>query len=134
MDKVTRFGISLPADVLKEYDEVIQRNGYSNRSKAILDLVRSYIKEETSGNKNGHVLEIKYNHRNIKNISEVGNSYPCTVTSSYNVHLDLNFSLMIINLYGEEQLIKKIIGKYQNLGSSEDITIIDVSNPNHRES
>lgn len=127
MEKVTRFGISLPVDVLKKYDEIIKRNGYSNRSKAILDLIREYIKTETVVEKKNYVLGIRYNHRNLMDISEIENSYPCTIISSYNLHLDLNNSFKVLTLYGEEKQLNKIINKYKDLGTKSDISVMDMS-------
>lgn len=116
MENVTRFGISLPMDVLKEYDEIIKKKGYSNRSKAIQDLVREFIKKETTGKKVNHVIAVRYNHRHIKDISEIENNYPCTVISSLNFHLDLNNSYKILTLYGDQEQADKIVGKYKELG------------------
>jgi CopG family transcriptional regulator, nickel-responsive regulator len=122
MEKVTRFGISLPIGILTEFDRIIKNKGYSNRSKAILDLVRDYIKRETTPQSEILVLGIRYNHRQIKNISEIENSYPCTVTSSFNQHLDLNNSFKIVTLSGEPEKIERIKAKYSSLGSDLQLT------------
>jgi len=41
MDKVTRIGISLEPELLKEFDELVSGKGYTNRSEAIRDIIRS---------------------------------------------------------------------------------------------
>lgn len=127
MKNITRFGISLPQDILQKYDGIIRKNGYSNRSKAILDLIRNYIKKETTEKKYHYILQIYYNHRHIKEISEIENSYPCTIKTSFNQHVDLNFSYKIITLFGEKKQIQKITEKYKKLGNSNDISVKVVS-------
>lgn len=55
MQKVTRFGVSVPTKLIKQFDEVIDRERYKNRSKAITELIRSKV-SETEFFKGSHVL------------------------------------------------------------------------------
>ncbi|MBA3071584.1 MAG: ribbon-helix-helix protein, CopG family, partial [Nitrospirae bacterium] len=44
---IIRFGISLDNALLKRFDSLIKRKGYSNRSEAVRDLIRdSLVMEE----------------------------------------------------------------------------------------
>ncbi|HOP09125.1 MAG TPA: ribbon-helix-helix protein, CopG family [Candidatus Methanofastidiosa archaeon] len=45
MQKVTRFGVSVPSKLIKEFDEIIDEEKYKNRSKAITELIRSKVSE-----------------------------------------------------------------------------------------
>ena len=45
MDKVTRFGVSLEPDLLKELDGLVKERGYANRSEGIRDLIRTALTE-----------------------------------------------------------------------------------------
>ncbi len=45
MSKVTRIGVTFPPELLKEFDEIIDKMGYESRSKAIQDAVRLYVSE-----------------------------------------------------------------------------------------
>ncbi|HBE01866.1 MAG TPA: hypothetical protein DC049_05250 [Spirochaetia bacterium] len=121
--KVTRFGVSIPKDILLQFDAVLKKNGYKKRSRAMLDLVREYIKSEKQKKKISAVFQIMYNHRTLSDISVTENSYPCTVSSSFNMHIDLNYSLKIVSLYGEKSVIEKLSGKYRSLGSARDINL-----------
>ncbi|NTV83480.1 MAG: ribbon-helix-helix protein, CopG family, partial [Bacteroidales bacterium] len=59
-----RFGVSIPAALIKKFDLLIRRKNYSNRSEAIRDLIRKELVEEeiqANGNVVG-VLHILYNH------------------------------------------------------------------------
>ncbi len=47
MSELIRFGVSLEKKLLEDFDRLIARKKYSNRSEAIRDLIRdSFVKEE----------------------------------------------------------------------------------------
>src|SRR6516225_2972459 len=46
MRDLTRTGVSIEDDLLKQFDSVIARRGYKNRSEAIRDLIRESLVEE----------------------------------------------------------------------------------------
>jgi CopG family nickel-responsive transcriptional regulator len=41
-----RFGVSMPEDLLKEFDRYIAQRNYQNRSEAIRDLIRDKLVEQ----------------------------------------------------------------------------------------
>ncbi|MFH1787767.1 MAG: nickel-responsive transcriptional regulator NikR [Candidatus Altiarchaeota archaeon] len=45
MDRATRFGISIPQSLSRQFDETIKELRYANRSKAIQDALNDFIKE-----------------------------------------------------------------------------------------
>lgn len=45
MQRVTRFGVSVPVSLIKKFDQVIEIEKYKNRSKAITELIRSKVSE-----------------------------------------------------------------------------------------
>lgn len=45
MDQVTRIGVSLEPELLKQFDEMISKKGYVSRSEALRDLVRDSLAE-----------------------------------------------------------------------------------------
>ena len=49
-DDLVRFSISVDWDLLKEFDDVIQKKGYENRSFAIRSILREFIYSEKSSN------------------------------------------------------------------------------------
>ena len=67
MSKITRIGVTFPPDLLKDFDEIIDKMGYESRSKAIQDAVRLFVterkwlKEEDSTPQTG-VLLMVYDH------------------------------------------------------------------------
>jgi len=42
-DKLERFGASMPAGLLEQFDSLVAKRGYGNRSEAIRDLVRDTL-------------------------------------------------------------------------------------------
>lgn len=45
MPKVTRIGVTFPPELLKDFDEIINKMGYESRSKAIQDAVRLFVSD-----------------------------------------------------------------------------------------
>ena len=43
MAKVTRISMSIPKELLNEFDEVLRDRGYQSRSKGIRDALKDYI-------------------------------------------------------------------------------------------
>ena len=65
MSNITRFGVSLDDDLLKQFDSLIQALGYGNRSEAIRDLIRKRLVEEEWKDEDAHtvgVLSLVFSH------------------------------------------------------------------------
>src|SRR5690554_6835007 len=45
MSELERFGVSMPADLLEQFDRAIEDAGYANRSEAMRDMARRYLIE-----------------------------------------------------------------------------------------
>ena len=114
MEKVTRFSISVDTELLKKYDSLLKKTGYSNRSEAIRDLIRErLIKEEWADPKKKvvGVLALVYDH-GTRELTEVLNQiqhrHVQDVIASLHVHLDVHNCLEIIVLKGPVKRVKKI--------------------------
>jgi len=46
MSDTVRFGVSLGLDLLDQFDTLINKMGYDNRSEAVRDLIRQKLTEE----------------------------------------------------------------------------------------
>ncbi|MBN2517569.1 MAG: nickel-responsive transcriptional regulator NikR [Candidatus Altiarchaeota archaeon] len=46
-EKVERFGVSLPKELLADLDHLVRERGYKNRSKALADCVRNQLFKES---------------------------------------------------------------------------------------
>ena len=65
MEKITRFGVSIESNLLKKFDKLINKIGYSNRSEAIRDLIRDRLVAEEwkeADKETVGILGLVYNH------------------------------------------------------------------------
>ena len=49
MERLARFGISIPEELLKTFDKYIERKHYANRSEAIRDLINQKCCKKLNG-------------------------------------------------------------------------------------
>ncbi|MEM4575973.1 MAG: nickel-responsive transcriptional regulator NikR [Candidatus Nezhaarchaeales archaeon] len=112
---VVRFGVSLPPDVAKEFDEVISKMGYKNRSKAILDAVKSFLAELkwTTGGSEKVVgsLSFLYDHE-VKGLedylTDVEHEFRHVITATLHIHVGDKICHKIIAIEGSAEDIKKL--------------------------
>jgi len=101
MEKLIRFGVSLPQELLRKFDKFIREKKYSNRSKAIADLIRQELikKEWEEGKEIAGAITLVYNHhkRYLSNkITDIQHDFQKIIISTQHIHLDHNNCLEII--------------------------------------
>ncbi|MEA1993886.1 MAG: nickel-responsive transcriptional regulator NikR [Euryarchaeota archaeon] len=112
MEKMTRFGVSIPPQLLKKFDELIDAKGYANRSEAIRDMVRDLIieKQEEKGNVVG-TITLLYDH-DVKGVMErltdLQHHRIDEIASTIHLHLDEHHCLEVIVVKGESQRVRKL--------------------------
>ena len=111
---VLRFGVSVPPELLREFDETIARMGY-DRSKAIQLAMRNFLTEymwkyEEEGVATG-TMTIIYDH-DVKGLEEtltdVQHLNRSIITSAMHVHLDEQNCLLVIAVKGEVKAIQNL--------------------------
>jgi CopG family nickel-responsive transcriptional regulator len=113
MSKLSRTGVSLDEDLLKEFDRLISRRGYENRSEAIRDLIRRALLEETVDSNKSVVgtLTLVYDHH-IPNLSEkltdVQHRAGAMILAATHVHLDHHYCLEVIIMKGKSKELQAI--------------------------
>lgn len=118
---VSRFSVSAPPELLKEFDESIARMGY-DRSKEIHLAMRNFLTEyrwkyEEEGVAAGTVT-ILYDHE-VKGLEErltdIQHLYRNMISSTMHIHLDERNCLMVIAVKGEikeiQNLAKELMSK-----------------------
>ena len=111
---ITRFGISLDEILLKRFDDLIRKKGYSNRSEAIRDLIRDgLVQEEWEGTTGETVgtITIVYSHekRELQDLlTRLQHLRHNLVISSMHIHLDEHNCLELIAVKGKGEDIKRI--------------------------
>lgn len=114
MNKVIRFGVSIDAKLLDQFDKTIEGKGYVNRSEAIRDLIRAMMVKEEASDPRAEVigaLTLIYSHevREIsERLNEVQHSNYRNIISTVHVHLDEHNCLEVLLLRGSSGVVKGI--------------------------
>jgi CopG family transcriptional regulator, nickel-responsive regulator len=117
MNKITRFGVSMEDNLLKQFDKLINRKGYTNRSEAVRDLVREKLVEESVHETKGEVfgaLVFIYDHHKReleKELSNLQHEYYKNIIATTHVHVDHDHCLEVILLRGNSEAVKHIANK-----------------------
>jgi len=109
-----RIGISLDEELLEQFDELINRRGYTNRSEAVRDLIREQLVEREWAQANRRsmgVVTLVYDHHSgdISNrLAHAQHDHYAQVVSTLHVHIDHDNCLEILILKGKTRDIEKL--------------------------
>ena len=113
MANLFRFGISLEKKLLDEFDALIERENYSNRSEAFRDLIRrKLVKEEWRGS--GEVvgaITLVYDHHKrelVNKLTDIQHDFQGAIISTQHIHLDHDNCLELIAVRGAPKNIGKL--------------------------
>ena len=114
MEQIIRFGVSIEPNLLTQFDDKIKKEGYTNRSEAIRDLIRkslvktkihnphqdaigtlTMIYDHHSGNLTTRLLEIQHNHHD-------------EILTTTHIHIDHYNCLEVLVLKGKIDRIQKL--------------------------
>jgi len=126
MSDTVRFGVSLGLDLLDQFDTLINKMGYDNRSEAVRDLIRQKLTEEqwqAPDRQTFAAVMLVYNHHKMSlpsRLTELQHDSLAKIIGSFHVHIDRHSCLEIIVMRGKGKDLRAL-GKL-NLGTStEDI-------------
>lgn len=116
MVKIVRLGITFPPELLDDFDNIIEKMGYKNRSKAIQDSVASFISEykylEKERGERVGVLSVLYDHT-AKGLEErlthIQHRFSTIIRATMHVHLDEKDCLQAIAVKGNTDEIRKLL-------------------------
>ena len=114
MAQVKRFGVSMEARLLTEFDRLIRRKGYKTRSEAIRDLVRQAIVEQEWEAEDAEVVgsvTIVYDHHAsdlVERLQDVQHHAHDLVICNTHVHLDERNCLENIVLKGRSVAVRRM--------------------------
>ncbi len=115
MTKIVRVGVTFPPDLLKDFDEIIHKMGYKNRSKAVQDAVRLFVSEkmwlhEEKGTQTG-VLMMLYDHE-VKelesSLTHIQHHYASIICSTMHIHLSERDCLEAIAVKGDAAEVRHL--------------------------
>ncbi len=119
MEKLARFGISIPEELLKAFDEYIERKHYANRSEAIRDLIRQkLVEEEWKESKEEVVGVITYLYDHHKReltdkLIEIQHNHYDKIITTQHIHVDHDRCLEAVLVKGKANEIKELADKIQ---------------------
>jgi len=113
-EEAVRFGVSMSSALLKSFDELLAKMGYSSRSEAIRDIIRNRLVEEEwkeTDRETVGTITLVYNHE-IRELTEILTSlqhqYYKQIISTMHIHLDEHNCLEVLVVKGKSSEIKKI--------------------------
>lgn len=112
MAKMTRFGVSLEEGLLEKFDAKIEAIGYRNRSAALRDLVRHFLKEGSEPKRKGTVYAVvtivmKVSCEEMKAFSDLKRVLSPLIKSSQVQFGKEEYFLDVSILFGEQAAIKE---------------------------
>jgi len=115
MTKITRIGITFPPELLKDFDDIIDKMGYESRSKAIQDAVRLFVSErkwlqEEDAIQTGVILMV-YDHdiRGLEsNLTDSQHHHHELISSTMHIHLGERDCLEVIAVKGKGSEIRHL--------------------------
>jgi CopG family nickel-responsive transcriptional regulator len=113
MAKLSRTGVSLEDNLLAEFDRLIAKRGYANRSEAFRDLIREALLSESVESNKPVVgtLTLVYDHHvpNLaQKLTEVQHRAGTMVLAATHVHLDHHYCLEVIIMKGRGKEIQAV--------------------------
>jgi CopG family nickel-responsive transcriptional regulator len=114
MEKVTRFSVSMEPRLLRAFDKRIEGAGYDSRSRAVADIVRSYLVDERWQDAGAEVVgtvTIVYDHhdRDIEQrLTEFQHSHHEAIACTTHVHLDHDDCLEVIVVRGKAAKVRAL--------------------------
>ncbi|MDR1979217.1 MAG: nickel-responsive transcriptional regulator NikR [Synergistaceae bacterium] len=125
-EKLVRFGVTVPENILAEFDLRLKQAGKDNRSDVIRQLIRSYITEERWQEEGGQVygtVTLMYDHHSScisKDLTSVQHDHGENIVCTTHVHVDRDTCLECVVLKGDASRIRAFVdslGKIKGLKS-----------------
>jgi len=114
MAELSRIGVAIDSDLLKKFDSLIEKRGYTNRSEAFRDLIRDELVEKAWEAPDKPVVgtvTIVYDHHvrllNEK-LTDLQHDYHPDSLSPLHGHLDHDHCLEVLVVKGKAATVKKI--------------------------
>jgi CopG family nickel-responsive transcriptional regulator len=114
MSDLRRFGVAIEGELLDQFDELMEKRGYTNRSEAFRDLARAELLKESAQEPNAIVVgtvTIVYDHH-VRILSEkltdLQHQHHKSIVSALHVHLDHDNCLEVLVLRGKAKDVEKI--------------------------
>jgi CopG family nickel-responsive transcriptional regulator len=131
MPRKERISLSVPKELLKEFDALSDSAGLPNRSKAVSEAMREFLSErkwdlakkgETPG-----VILLTYDHhaRGVNQaLTEVQHDYPDVINATMHIHLSKHTCLEVIAFKGEADRVRSLAKLLQSEKGVIDLKVV----------
>ncbi|MFW9907006.1 MAG: nickel-responsive transcriptional regulator NikR [Candidatus Thorarchaeota archaeon] len=129
-----RFGVSIPKDLLKHFDDLIEQKGYIGRSEAIRDAMRLFISKyewESSDVQGFASLNIVYEHkpRVMAELLKNQHNSEAEVISTLHTHIAKTHCFEIITIRGNGKGIQRLADRIGAIKGIEFLELFTFSLP-----
>jgi CopG family transcriptional regulator, nickel-responsive regulator len=114
MSELTRTGVAIEADLLARFDRYISKQGYTNRSEALRDLMRDRLVGEATEAPQAPVIgtiTLVYDHhsRLLPNkLMDLQHEHHDLIIATTHAHLDHHACLEVIVVKGQSRRVRKL--------------------------
>lgn len=114
MPELSRIGVAIDTDLLEQFDSLIAKRGYTNRSEAFRDLIRDELVEETwespESNVVGTVTLVYDHHVRLLNerLTDLQHEHHRSILSTLHIHLDHDNCLEVLVVRGKAGVVRHI--------------------------
>jgi len=114
MSELSRIGVAIDSDLLDQFDQLIAKRGYTNRSEAFRDLIRDELVQKSwespESNVVGTVTLVYDHHVRMLNekLTDMQHEFHQSILSTLHVHLDHDNCLEVLVVRGKSAAVQKI--------------------------
>lgn len=114
MAELARIGIAINANLLQQFDRLIARRGYTNRSEAFRDLIRNELVNEISASPGAEVygaITLIYDHHArllLDKLNNLQHLHYAAIMSSVHVHLDHDNCMEAVLVRGKSSQVQEL--------------------------
>ena len=121
MEELARIGVSIPKELLKAFDNYIEKKHYANRSEAIRDLIRQKLVEEEWKESKEEVVGVityLYDHHKrelAEKLIDLQHDHYERIITTQHIHVDHHRCLEVVLVRGKANEIKELADRIQSL-------------------
>jgi len=121
MEELARSGVSIPKELLKAFDNYIEKKHYANRSEAIRDLIRQKLVEEEWKESKEEVVGVityLYDHHKrelAEKLIDLQHDHYERIITTQHIHVDHHRCLEVVLVRGKANEIKELADRIQSL-------------------
>jgi len=109
-----RFSVSVPGNLVDEFDRMVRQQGYDNRSQALTDIIRAKLVDHHQELGNAEIagtITLVYDHHKPHlqaALTDIQHHHHHMIVSTLHVHLDHDNCLEVLVVQGKAAKVKMI--------------------------